>query len=64
MRASIVVILDPVRDAFAGVFEAVEQGLVEEFVVHPAGERLVEPVLRWLAGCDELPSDAVILGLA
>lgn len=57
-----IVVLDPFRDAFAGVVEAMEQGLVEEFVARPAVEQLAEPVLHWLAGCDEVPGDAVIVG--
>ena len=36
MWAKMIVVLDPFRDAFAGVVEAIEQGLVEELVALPA----------------------------
>lgn len=56
-----VVILDPFRDAFAVVFEAVEQSLFEKLIPHSVVERLAEPVQNRLARRNEVPGDAVIL---
>ena len=42
----------------------VDQGLVEQFVAHPAVETLNERVLRRLAGRDVVPVDLVATGPA
>jgi hypothetical protein len=55
-----IVTLDLFRNAVAGVDEPLEQGLVEQFVAHPAVERLAKSVLQWLAGLDVDDPDATL----
>jgi len=56
-----IVVVDPVGDLDAGVVEIEEQGLVEQFVTHPAIEAFSEAVLHRLARCDEMPVDGSVL---
>ena len=48
-----VVVMPPSRQHLAGMGEAVEDFLIEVFVPQLAIEALREPVLLWLARCDE-----------
>ena len=41
--------------------EIEEERLVEKLVAHPAIEAFDEAVLHWLAGCDVVPVDLMIL---
>jgi hypothetical protein len=50
MRASLIVIVDPVPDLGPGVIEAEEQALVEKLVAHAHVKTLAEAILHWLSG--------------
>lgn len=52
-----VVIHSPCLDEAASFAKPVEQVLVEALVPQPAVERLHEPILRRLSGCDVVPLD-------
>ena len=57
----IVVVDDLTGDRRTGVVEVAEQGLVEEFVPHPAVECLEDAVLHRSSGSDGVPLDAGLL---
>src|SRR5215510_8506035 len=55
-----IVVGDPVGDLGASIVEVEEQGLVEQFVTHPAVEALDKAVLHRLSWCDEVPVDGCV----
>ena len=61
MRPPDIVVVDPVSDLGTGVVEIEKQGLVQQFIAHPAIEALDEAVLHWLSRCDEVPVDDCVL---
>ena len=61
VRAPVVVVVDPIRDAASGVIEAEEQGFIEKLISHPTVKTLAEPILHGFSWCNEVPSDVVLL---
>ena len=61
MWAVIVVVDDPTGERRPSMVEVAEQGLVEEFVPHPAVECLADAVLHRSSGSDVVPLDADLL---
>ena len=57
MRPPDIVVGDPSGDLGAGVIEIEEQGLVEQFIAHPAIETLDEAVLHRFSRHDKVPID-------
>src|SRR5262245_43912506 len=56
-----VVISHPRGDSPPRMIEPEEQALIEKLIAHPPVEGFDVAVLRWLAGCDVVPFDAVLL---
>lgn len=61
MRALLIVRRGPSRQRRSGVIEIVEDRLVEQFVTHPAVERLADPVLHRFSRRNEMPCDPTAL---
>jgi hypothetical protein len=61
MRALLVVARAPTRQSISGVFEIVEDRLIEQFIAHSPIERFADPVLHRLARRDEMPGDPALL---
>lgn len=61
MRPPDIVVGDPVGDLGAGVIQIEEQGLVKQFIAHPAVETLDEAVLHRLSRRDKVPIDDCVL---
>ena len=53
VRPITVEVSEPAGEHGAGVVDAEEQGLVQEFIPQPSLEALADPVLHGLSGCDE-----------
>ena len=61
VRARLIVFGGPTSQRLSGMAEIVEDRLIEQFVPHPAVERLTDAVLHRLARRDEMPGDALLL---